>query len=82
MIENEDVRERANKLRVKEGLLQADMAELCKCTPDTLKNFFSGRNNPSFITFALIARSLRITMDELFYGKPIEDILKELECKK
>ena len=56
------------EVRLKLGLSQQYLADLCGFSNTTLSNYENGKKKPGLDTLAKIAKALKVNIDRLYYG--------------
>jgi transcriptional regulator with XRE-family HTH domain len=56
------------EVRIKQGLSQEKLADMCGFSNTTLSSYENGRKNPSLDTVAIIAKKLKVSIEHLYYG--------------
>lgn len=61
--------ERLNMLRKAAGITQPDLAEMCEVSPDTLRRWEWGKQEPRLGELLLLAKALGVDIGELVTGQ-------------
>jgi transcriptional regulator with XRE-family HTH domain len=64
--------ERLEEVRRQRKMKQAELAAKAGCTPGTISRFERGLNFPDIMTLLRIRAALRVSLDVLVLGRPVE----------